>query len=215
MRLFLSSQDLGKYPEVARKMAGQNNRAAFIKNAQDDKLVNERNFSIPLKKEMFEAAGFEFEEVDLRDYFGKQDELTKKLASFGSVWCAGGNTFILRRAMKASGLDEILKDWIPKDKIMYGGWSAGACVAGQSLHGVEHGDFPGAEVVPESYPNKETIWDGLGIVDFVVVPHYNSDWFGEEAERMRQHLEKLGTSYYLVEDGQVVVVQGDEVELVK
>ncbi len=49
----------------------------------------------------------------------------------------------------------------------------------------------------------------------MVVPHYNSDWFGKEAELMKQHLEKQDTPYYLVEDGQVVIVDGDKVELLK
>src|SRR3990167_1920870 len=108
MRLFLSSQDFGDYPEVAAKLAGRNRKAAYVKNAQDDK-PDERDLSTPEKKLMFEAAGFEFEEIDLRNYFGKSKDLLNKLSNFGSFWSSGGNTFILRRAMKASGLDEILK----------------------------------------------------------------------------------------------------------
>ena len=58
MRLFLSSQDFGNYPDVAAKMAGSNKKAAYIKNAQDDLPPQERNFSTPEKKKMFESAGF-------------------------------------------------------------------------------------------------------------------------------------------------------------
>ncbi len=213
MRLFLSSQDFGKYPQVASELAGNNKKAAFIKNAQDDSPAAERNFSLPEKQRMFEAVGFDFEEIDLRKYFGKQVELRDKLAGFGSVWCAGGNTFILRRAMKASGLDEILRQLLHEDKIVYGGWSAGACIAAPTLHGVENGDRPEPDAVPVNYPITETIWEGLGLVEFMVVPHYKSDWFGTEAGLMMQYCIDHKLRYKPLEDGQVVVVNGDKVEV--
>src|SRR6266404_3570899 len=120
MRLFLSSQDLGNHAETAAKMAGANKKALFIKNAQDYLPAEQRNFSTPEKKKMFEAAGFEFEEIDLRDYFGKPDKLLNKLSNSGSFWSSGGNSFVLRRAFAASGLDKILVDLLKKDKILYG-----------------------------------------------------------------------------------------------
>jgi len=215
MRLFLSSQDFGNYAGVARKMAGANNKALFIKNAQDDLPPEQRNFSNAEKQKMFEAAGFKFELLDLRDYFGKKAKLEEKVSLAGSFWSSGGNTFMLRRAMAASGVDEILKKLLAEDKILYGGWSAGACIAAKSLHGVESGDFPQPEVVPDNYPTKETMWDGLDLVPFMVVPHYKSDWFGKEAEEMKKYLEENGVPYHLLEDGQVVVVNGDKVELLK
>ncbi len=83
MRLFLSSQDFGKYAHEARKFAGSNNKALFIKNAQDGKKPEERNWSTPDKRKMFEAAGFEFEEIDLRDYLAKQKIWRKKYQKLG------------------------------------------------------------------------------------------------------------------------------------
>lgn len=215
MRLFLSSQDFGNYAHEANKLTGKNKKAAFIKNAQDDKPVEERNFSTPDKKRMFENAGFEFEEIDLREFFGKQDELRKKITKFGSVWCAGGNTFILRRALKASGLDEILIELLKEDKILYGGWSAGACVTAKTLEGIQYGDRPKPDVVPKEYPIKETIWDGLDLVSFMIVPHYKSDWFGTEADRSVAHLKKERLPYKVLMDGQVILINGAKEKFLK
>jgi dipeptidase E len=215
MRLFLSSQDLGNHADVAAKMSGDNKKSLFIKNAQDDKLPEERNFSNAEKKKMFEDAGFEFEMLDLRDYFGKKDELEEKVKKAGSLWSSGGNTFILRRAMAASGLDEILKKLLAEDKILYGGWSAGAYIAAPSLHGIEFGDRPQPVAVPENYPSKETIWEGLDLVPFTVVPHYKSGWFDEEADTCIEYLRKYKMPYQSLEDGQVVIVDGDKVEVLK
>ena len=215
MRLFLSSQDFGNYPDVAAKMDGSNKKAAYIKNAQDDLPPQERNFSTPEKKKMFESAGFDFEELDLRDYFGKSKELLNKLSNFGSFWSSGGNTFILRRAMKASGLDVILKQLLKEDKIMYGGWSAGACVTAPSLHGIEYGDRPQPDVVPKNYPVKKTIWEGLNLVPFIIVPHCKSDWFGKEADKSIKYFKKHKIPYKPLEDGQVIVIDGKKTEFLK
>lgn len=215
MRLFLSSQDFGNYADVAVKMMGPNKHAIFIKNAQDDRPPEDRNKSTPEKKKMFEAAGFEFEEIDLRDYFNDHDGLRKKLESAGSFWSSGGNTFILRRVMKASRADEILKKLLAEDKILYGGWSAGACITAKSLDGLQYGDRPQPDVVPANYPIKETIWEGLGLVDFAIVPHYKSTWFGEEADQCIAHLKKKNLPYKILEDGQVVVVEGESLRLLK
>jgi dipeptidase E len=215
MRLFLSSQDLGNYPDVVAKLAGKNKKAAFVKNAQDDIPPEERNFSIPEKKKMFESAGFEFEELDLRDYFGKPEKLLNKLSNFGLIWCSGGNTFILRRAMTASGLDEILKDLLKRDKIVYGGSSAGSCVTAPSLRGIQFGDRPKPDVVPDNYPIKETIWDGLDSVPFMIVPHCKSDWFGKEADRTIAYLKKHKLPHRALKDGQVIVINGDKEEFLK
>lgn len=213
MRLYLSSQDLGNHADVARRMAGDNPKAIFIKNAQDDSPEDQRNFSNPQKLQMFKDAGFDAEMIDLRDYFGKKDELSKLLKGVGSFWSSGGNTFILRRAMKASGFDEIISDMLKKDEIMYGGWSAGACVASKNLHGIEHGDRPKPDIVPSNYPVKETIWEGLGLVDFMIIPHCNQEWFKESVGLTEEHLKKLGRKYYKLNDGQAIVVNGEKVEL--
>lgn len=39
--------------------------------------------------------GFNPEELDLRDYFTKSEELRIKLEEYGSIWVMGGNVFVL------------------------------------------------------------------------------------------------------------------------
>ncbi|MDQ3093652.1 MAG: peptidase E [bacterium] len=215
MRLFLSSQELGDYPEVAVSMSHGKMKLAYSKNSQDNLSPEQRNFSTKERKAKFEALGFEFEELDLREYFGKKEELRKKMKEFGSVFCAGGNTFILRRAMKASGFDEIIVDMLENDEILYGGWSAGACITAHSLKELARGDLPGPKIVSKDYPIKETIWNGLGLVDFFIVPHCNMDWFKKDAEVIIRNLKKSGQKYYALDDGQVVVIEGSKTEVLK
>lgn len=214
MRLFLSSQDLGNYPEVARKLAGKNKKAAYSKNAQDDLPPEQRNFSTPEKKRMFEAAGFEFEEIDLRNYFGSPEKLASKLSGFGSFWAAGGNAFILRRALAASGLDKTIIDLLKKDKILYGGWSAGAMIMTPDLKGADWDETDRPEIVPEGY-NAKIIWQGLAQVPFYIAPHIGNEMFGDRPVGMVEYYKSRKLKYYALKDGQVVVIDGDKVEFLK
>lgn len=210
MRLFLSSQDFGNYPEIAVKLVGKNKKAAYIKNAQDDK-PDERDVGTPEKKLMFEGAGFEFEEIDLRDYFGKSKKLAEKLSPFGSIWSAGGNPFILRRAMQASGLDKILIELLSEDKILYGGWSAGAMIMAPDLKGTDNWEGDSPDTIPKGY-DPVVIWEGLDRVPFYIVPHYKSARHGEEPEKLIEYYKGHELAHYVLKDGQVAIVDGDKTE---
>lgn len=216
MRLFLSSQDLGNYADVAAKMAGKNKKALYIKNSQDDLLPEQRNFSTPEKKEMFEAVGFKFEELDLRDYFGKSDKLLSKLSNYGSFWAAGGNVFVLRRAFAASGLDKILIDLLKSDKILYGGWSAGAVIMTPDLKGADWSEEDRPHIIPKGYDQKQkVIWKGLNQVPFYIVPHFGNAKFGKGPQKMIDYYAAHKLPHFVLEDGQVVVVNDDKRELLK
>lgn len=211
----MSSQDLGEYAERALRLCGSNHRMAFIKNAQDGKQADERNLNTPVKREMFLRAGFtDFEEIDLRDYFGRKDKLKKKLEPFGSVWCAGGNVYILRRAMKASGFDDIIRERLGDDTVLYGGWSAGAMVMAPDLKGPLWSEEGEPSTVPEGYEGK-IIWDGLNLIDFYIVPHYGNEIHGQGPQKYAEYYESKGLDHYILEDGQAVVVDGDKTELLK
>src|SRR5579871_6147169 len=177
MRLFLSSQDFGKHADAASKLAGSNRRAAYIKNAQDYLPPAKRNFSTPEKTKMFAAVGLQLEEIDLRDYFGKSEELEKRLSDYGSFWSSGGNLYILRRAFAASGLDKILTKLLKEDKLLYGGWSAGAMIMTPDLKGPLWSDEDRTGIIPKGY-SPEVIWHGLNLVPFYIVPHYGSELHG-------------------------------------
>ena len=121
MRLFLSSEGFGNYPEALIELVGDNTKIALINNAKDDLTFDDRTEKTEEKKHDFHQLGFEVHELDLRSYFTKPKKLEADLKKFGLVWASGGNTFILRRAMKASGLDKILKKRLEEGSIVYGG----------------------------------------------------------------------------------------------
>ncbi len=163
--------------------------------------------------EKMKAIGLTAEELDLRDYFNDNEALKAKLESYGLVWVMGGNSFALRQAMKMSGFDRFIKDLVANETLVYGGFSAGSCVATQTLKGIELVDNP--KQMPEGY-DKEIIWDGLGFVEFSIAPHYRSEHpESEEMEKVVQYFEKNKMPYKALHDGEVLVIHGADIRLVK
>src|SRR5688572_16095568 len=128
MRLYLSSYRNGNKPEELLKLLDGGRRTAYINNAMDFVNDQERAQSITEGFERLKGIGLEPSEVNLRDYFGRSDELKKKLKSFDLIWVRGGNVFVLRRAFKQSGADTVITELLQQDKVVYGGSSAGVVV---------------------------------------------------------------------------------------
>jgi len=204
MKLYLSSYHLGDKPNQLADLLGDNKRVAVISNALDFSIDLER-LAKSRQREFDELAaiGLNAEEIDLRRYFGKQRELEKKLSEYGLIWVRGGNSFILRRAMYQSGLDEILRKLSLNDTIVYGGYSAGVSVLGPTLSGVELVDDP--MIIPEGY-EKEIIWDGVGLLDFSFAPHYQSN-HPESAsiEKVVEFYKERSMLFRTLKDGEVII----------
>lgn len=210
MRLYLSSENVGKHAARLIELVGSNKTVAYIGNAKDYWGAESRAVKTTDHKAEFEANGFEFTEFDLRNYFDQQKITRQEIERFGLIWCSGGNTFMLRRALRDSGLDKIIIDLVNEDKIVYGGSSAGSIVATPSLHGTELADDP--NVVGDFY-KQEVLWEGLKLTSNYIVPHVGSDWFGPESAAMVQYLKKNKLSYKALIDGHVYIVDGDNEEV--
>ncbi len=206
MRLYLSSYRIGDRAGSLLALLGGCKRAAIIENALDV-------FS-PQAREVYRAEAYDpatelaslgiaASLLDLRHYFGRPEALRAELSRFDFVWVTGGNAFVLRRAMKQSGFDDVILDMLGHDEIVYGGFSAGAVVAAPSLVGLHLMDDP--DSVPLGY-DAETVWDGLGLIDHAIVPHYRSPHpESPAAERAVRHLCGKGLRYRALRDGEVIV----------
>lgn len=141
----------------------------------------------------------------MRDYFKKEKELEEKISDFGVIWVRGGNLFVLRQAMKLSGFDNTLNDLVGKSNMLYGGYSAGVCVLTPTLKGMELVD----DVTEKPYGDKsEVIWDGLGILNYSVVPHYRSDHSeSESVEKVIEYMIKNKILFRALKDGEVIVIE--------
>lgn len=96
-----------------------------------------------------------------------------RLEGAAAIWVTGGNSFYLNYWMREAGFDKLLPGLLEQG-LVYSGESAGAVVAGKTLHGIEVLDNP-AEA-------PEIIWPGLGLVDYGIIPHWSAEKYGERLE---------------------------------
>jgi dipeptidase E len=206
MRLYLSSYQWGEHPETILELLGKDKRhAAIITNAADqfpedgilDRLKHDQIF--------LKGMGISSARLDLRDYFDKSNsELETDISKFGFIWVRGANVFVLRRAFRKSGFDKILMSILDEDKIVYGGYSAGACIMGNTLRGLDLVDD--AYIAPAGY-DPEPIWDGLNLLPYAVVPHYKSDHpESPSVEKTVQYYDKNHIPYKTLRDGEAIVI---------
>jgi len=207
MKFYLSSFKLGnKAKELARLMP-KNKKIGYIPNACDYTNVDIKHRNEVNKSDMSELSrlGLAVEMLDLKNYFGKIDKLRKKINGLGGVFVRGGNTFILRQAMKLSGFDIIFKELLKREDFVYSGYSAGICVLATNFDALKIVDDPTDKPYPEL---QKTIWKGLGFLDYMILPHYKSNHFeSADIDKEVQHCKDNGLPFKTLRDGEVIIIE--------
>lgn len=205
MRLYLSSYRVPVL-EALTELTGKppaKTKLGLITNAKDYYAERARWFKVRDVTEYFAALGFRVTEVDLRR-FRSAAKLRAELEKYDLLWAMGGNTFCLREEMQKSGFDEAVGGLLDAGKV-YGGDSAGAIVAGRTLRGTELADEPGFAAT--------TVWQGLLLIENVIVPHVGSKIeLSGIAEMQAMHQDD--PTLIELTDYQALVVNGDQQKIV-
>lgn len=203
MRLYLSSFRLGAHSQRLVDLVGGGSRAALIPNALDHaRDPGRRAAGLQRDVDDLTTLGFVTTEVDLR----QADAVDQLVDGVDLIWVRGGNVFVLRQALAHSGADAVVVDLLFRDALVYGGYSAGACVLAPDLHGLEAVDDP--EVPPP-------IWTGLAVIDRPFVPHVESPGHPESdaCNAVARAYTSERRDHWAVRDGDVLVVDGAITEL--
>ncbi|MCF7871654.1 peptidase E [Candidatus Woesearchaeota archaeon] len=204
MKLYLSSYRLGKETDKLIEMTPIK-KIAYIPNALDFEGADPKRKQKHIEKDMnsLKELGLQCELLDLKQYFNKEQELKQKLKQIKAVFISGGNTYVLRQAMKLSGMDKILNNIKEnKENFLYAGYSAAGCVLSPSLKVYQTVDNPQTPYKEQ----KEIIWEGLGFIDYAFMPHYDSDH--NESEDINKEIEYCKTNskpYKAIRDGEVII----------
>jgi dipeptidase E len=210
MRLFLSSHRLGRHADALVRLVGNRRNALVIGNALDyipaaARAVYTATTYDPVAE--LNTLGLPASWLDLRDFVGSPIRLHDQLSTCGLVWVLGGNSFVLRRAMRASGFDGIIHGLLLQDALVYGGFSAGAIVTAPSLCGFDLMDDPKVG----TFGCEAISYEGLNLFPKSVVPHVGSNHRDSPgADRAAHWLMDNAMPYVALQDGQVIMVDGDE-----
>ena len=213
MRLFLSSHDFGNYKTELLKLTKNGRKTLIITNARDFLSDDEKQTVVSRKLALFRDAGFEAEELDLRQYFGREEQLAEFIESYrpNLFFAIGGNVFLLSTAYRLSGFAEILLDDLKQDKYVYGGGSAGGIVTVKSLEYYGHG-YLTPEKVLEIY-GADAVMDGLGLIDRYVVPHADEPKFSEATKKYYKRLNQDGRDILLINQNSAYIIDGNQANL--
>jgi dipeptidase E len=208
MRLYLTSYQMGDDSDRLLAMIAPRGRVAVVSNALDlISLEDRRAYAARTNFEVhawFRSRGLQTSDLDLRSFFGGGGAVEHALDRVDLVWATGGNAFLLLRAIRQSGLEAPLKRRLKENSLAYGGWSAGACVAGATLRGVHLMDEPYA--VGDGYEPKPQ-WDAMRLVDYAIVPHFRSDHPESAlAERAAAWLTRRALPFRTLRDGESIIM---------
>lgn len=205
MKLYLSSYRTGNdVEELLKWKEVHENKILVIPNAVDMFPDGERKTNgIQDKCKDLEILGFEPEVLDLRNFFNKKEELANYIKRANAFYVIGGNVFVLRTAMKMSGFDEILIELSKSEDYLYSGFSAGICILAKDLHGIHLAD----DINADPYKYGKTIWDGVGLIDYMPVPHYDTSEHPEShlMYGVVEYLQNNNLSYKTLKDGEVII----------
>ncbi|MBI2850584.1 MAG: Type 1 glutamine amidotransferase-like domain-containing protein [Chloroflexi bacterium] len=205
MKFYLSSYRLGDETERLKKLVPKG-RIGYIPNALDVSTYDPLRVQSHIEKDMnsLRDLSLEVELVNLRDYFGKRDELKNKLDELGAIFISGGNTFVLRQAMRLSSLDELLNELRDKRDFLYAGYSAAGAVLAPSLESTAVVD-----PLEAPYPElKRIIWEGLGFIDFAFLPHWRSDHpESADVEKEMEYCKRNNIPFKAIRDGEVIIIE--------
>lgn len=104
--------------------------------------------------------------------------------------------------MKLSGFDDFLKEKLFNNECLYIGYSAGACVLASDLTVLNLVDEP-----ISFYENNNVIYEGLGLLDYLIVPHYKSNYHKAYLiDEVVLKCEKENINYKVLMDGDVLII---------
>lgn len=202
MKLFLSSYFKNVAPMLKKYTKCEGEKVVFLITASKPEKVS---FYVKSDRKMLLKLGFVVEDLDVS--VESPSEVQKKIETCDCLFVEGGNTFFLLQELKRSGADRMILEHIQKNKL-YIGASAGSMILSKNIEYAKHMDQVAWA------PELKGDYRALGVIDFCIVPHYQNAPFKKAADRILQEYTNC-FSLYPIRNNQAVVVDGNNMELVR
>ncbi len=157
----------------------------------------EPSYSIESKNALKEV----FRNIVTWDFAQKTTQESKDLINTADlVFFGPGETYLLTYWVTQKGLYNYLKERSFSGNLVLGGESGGALFMCGDI--IVYRPFLDKSVVPE------VIEEGLGLVDFYPLPHYNDERYGKDIKEIEKKLRSSGESVIPINNNQIYVFEG-------
>jgi dipeptidase E len=199
--LFLSSDGKFVIEEGIKLVFGDTKKVKLAYITTAAKKARNKEF-FELDKDLLKNSDLDYKEFDIAEK--SQNEIREFLKDKNAVYIEGGNPFYLLKMVRESGFGKIIEELINKG-VAYFGVSAGSYIA-----------CPTIEVADWKKPGEEkerfgvTDLTALNLVPFLIKAHYKP----AQKEFLREKIASARYPVKVLEDGQALFIQGEEVKLV-
>ena len=208
MKLFLSSSNealsllSSKLPKK-----GKGAKVMFIANASDN--IPGDHWWVKADRDALVKLGCTINEIDFRKI--SKADFTNAINSSDLIHFCGGSTLNLISTIKKAGIQDVISETVRKGKIMYSGTSAGSMIATDDMK------LKLCKYDDEEKEMVKTITDytGLGLVNFLIIPHTNNKDFVESNKKMIEHLSDNPAALIFINDSQAVWVEDKKFEILE
>ena len=200
MEIFIASQASAVLADICNNLRKklQGYRVAFITTASN---LYANPVWLQKDKQKLIDLGFSFTEIDIAKK--NPNQLEHDLSGVDIIYVAGGNTMYLLEQAIASGFDKLVKALVAKGTI-YIGSSAGSVILAPDIEPSKNFDErPGGTHL------KQT--KGLGLVDFVPLPHWGKEGYGDINEKVLTQYSAWKYKIKPLTDSQYWYVKGTDI----
>lgn len=138
----------------------------------------------------------------------KLNEIRSKLEETDIIYVSGGNQFYLLYHIQQTRCAKLISNLVKKGKI-YIGTSAGSIVAGPDIYITRFID----DAKKAKYLNLKS-YQGLGLVNFIVLPHWGSEYFKQIYLTRRLNAYNQKYKIILLNDYQYILVKDNWYQIV-
>ncbi|MFA5000507.1 MAG: Type 1 glutamine amidotransferase-like domain-containing protein [Patescibacteria group bacterium] len=203
-KIFLTSSVNFVAKDIAKKIGGaKNRRLLYIYTACELKLGERWQRE---DRDALVKAGFVVSDYTVTGQ--TKMSIAKEVKKADVIYFSGGNTFYLLQQIQLSRSIGIFRNAVKAGKI-YIGTSAGSIVAGPDI-------YPTYRLDNAKQAPKLKGYKGLGLVDFVVLPHWGSRHFKERYLNQRlAHNYNTKNKLILLNDYQYIEIKDDWYRIVE
>ncbi len=203
-QLFLTSSISFVARDIAKHVKTKGLKLAFIKTGSE--VEKSDPWWLKDDRRALEDVGFKVADYTVTNK--TVGEIEKDMSNFDAIFVSGGNTFYLLEKFQVSGALKIIRDFVDSGKI-YLSSSAGSLVAGPDISTARGFDDENAA------PNLKGR-QGLGLVDFIVIPHWGAADFKEEflGQKQMESLYNNTGKLVFLNNNQYIKVEGDMYQII-